>query len=118
MVYFYRVFKQSPLMRTDLLKEYIREDPHDPFLRYALALEYLRSGEDGEALEEFLYVQRQFGDYLPNYYQLGSLLIKMERTVEGLDALKRGLVVAGEQGDMHTASELRALIEEYSPEKP
>jgi tetratricopeptide (TPR) repeat protein len=101
-------------MRIDLLREYIKEDPGDPFLRYALGLELLKTGKEEEALEQFLIVRDRFSEYLPNYYQLGDLMIRTGRSDEGLSVLKDGIELARRQGDDHTAGELRSLLEEYS----
>ncbi len=101
-------------MRIDLLLEYIKDDPDDPFLRYALGLEFQKAGNDDQALEQFLLVKDRFSDYLPNYYQLGSLLVRKGDKQEAISVLNTGIELAASQGDDHTAGELRGLLEEYS----
>jgi len=103
-------------MRTDLLKEYIKEDPDDPFLQYALGLEYRKTGLNEEAREQFRHVGAKFREYLPNYYQLGQLLLELGMPGEGTDVLREGIELALSRNEAHTAAELRTLLEEYLPD--
>jgi len=99
-------------MRIELLKEYIEEEPKNPFLRYALALELVKAGQVSEATDLFKFVHSNFPDYLPNYYHYASLHLRFDRLDEACDILEKGFELAKNQGDQHTASELRGLMDQ------
>ena len=99
-------------MRIELLKQYIKEEPDNPFNRYALALEFIKTRDDEKALELFNYVYTHHSDYLPNYYHFGSLLIKLMNIDQAQIILKKGITLAIKQNDNRTKSELSGLLEE------
>lgn len=98
--------------RLDLLLEYHREDPDDPFTRFALAREYLKRGELAEALAAFEGLVRDAPDYVGTYYHLGKLYAELGRTEDAVATFEAGIAVATAQGDAHSRSELQgALLE-------
>lgn len=93
--------------RIELLKAYLAEDPADPFMQYALALEFVRLNKFEDAIALLENVIKQNPDYLPSYYQLGKLYEKSSRSTEALKIYADGMKVAREQKDPHTLSELQ-----------
>ena len=65
--------------RIEMLKAYIADDPADPFLPYALALEYVRLNKNEDAISLLEKVLNLNPDYLPAYYHLGKLYEKSIR---------------------------------------
>ena len=101
-------------MRIDLLKQYIQEEPNDPFNRYALALEYIKTNNKKEALDLFDHVYKYHKDYLANYYHFGLLLIELSELPKAELIISQGIIIAKNQQNNRTSSELKALLDEIS----
>jgi len=97
--------------RIEILKGFLKDNPHDSFSRYALALEYVKIGQNGEALQEFETVRNTDPEYVATYYQLGQLYQKLGRKHDAEKTLRTGITVAAKAGDEHTRSELEAALE-------
>lgn len=96
--------------RIPLLLQSLEARPDDPFVHYALALEYANAGESGEALLRFESARRKFPDYVPLFYQYGKLLAASGRGDEAAAVIRRGLEVSREKGDAHAHKELGGLL--------
>jgi len=90
--------------RIETLKGFLKDNPNDSFLRYALALEYIKLGQNDEAVREFEAVRNTDPEYVATYYQLGQKH-DAEKT------FRTGITVATKAGDEHTRSELEAALE-------
>jgi Tfp pilus assembly protein PilF len=97
--------------RIEILKGFLEENPKDSFSRYALALEYVKLGQNDDALREFERVKQNDPDYVATYFQLGQLYQKMGQTHEAEKTFRTGITVAGKAGDEHTRSELEGALE-------
>jgi predicted Zn-dependent protease len=100
--------------RKAQLEEMLAEDPGDPFLRYALAMEYVGENNHEEALRQFDELIRSSPDYVPGYQQAGQTLIRCGKTTDARDMLERGVAEAVKQGNQHAAEEMRGLIASLS----
>ena len=58
--------------RLELLNEMLAKEPADPFLNYAMALEFHKNGEKQKAIALLENVIRVDENYLAAYYQLGK----------------------------------------------
>jgi len=58
--------------RIEKILEFLKSSPHDNFLRHALALEYIKAGDDVAARNLFEEVLRQCPDYVGSYYHLAK----------------------------------------------
>jgi tetratricopeptide (TPR) repeat protein len=96
--------------RLELLKESLAARPRDPFLRYALAMEFVQAGKDEESWGHFEILLAEQPQYLATYYQAGILLARLGRIEEARGVLARGVGLAYQQGNAHTAQELRAAL--------
>ena len=94
------------------LMELLNESPEDAFLRYAVALEYVSRNDDDTALQFFITLKEQHPEYLPMYYQLGKLYERMQKTDLAIKTYDEGMVVAANQKDMHTRSELQSALDD------
>jgi Tfp pilus assembly protein PilF len=100
--------------RIQRIKELLAESPADSFLRHALALEYIKQGDDALARQLFEALLKEDPGYVGSYYHLGKLL---ERTGEQDAAIawyEKGMQVAKEQDDRHAFNELRGAWEELT----
>lgn len=102
--------------RIDKLKTFLDANPDDPFLKHALALEWIKQGNDFEAKRVFEGILQKAPDYVGSYYHLAKLL---ERTGERDAALawyRKGIATAQAAGDKHALNELKAAYEELEDE--
>ena len=93
--------------RIQKLLEFLEKDPQDPFLKYALATEYLNIGNHQNALSYFEDLTTQHADYLGTYYHLGRLYEHLNRLEDALRTYQKGMEVAKAQRNAHALSELR-----------
>jgi Tfp pilus assembly protein PilF len=97
--------------RIEILKGFLKENANDSFSRYALALEYVKLGQNEDAVNEFETVKKKDPDYVATYFQLGQLYLKMGQTHEAEKTFRTGITVAVKIGDDHTRSELEAAVD-------
>ena len=98
--------------RMETLEELLQSRPQDPFARYGLAMELFQSGNLEEARKHFDYLLRKHAEYLPAYYQAGTLLARVERVEEARKVFSEGIQLARRQGNLHTENELQAAQDE------
>lgn len=92
--------------RLELLLEYYREDPNDPFNIYALAMEYL-GNDPSKALYYFEGLLKWHPNYLPAYYQAGKLYGELEQFGKALETYGLGKALADALGETRTLEELK-----------
>ncbi len=98
--------------RIEKIKEFLLASPADNFLRHALALEYVKLGENANARELFEAILNETPDYVGSYYHLAKLLEKMEETKLAIDWYEKGMAAAKKAGDNHTYNELQGAYED------
>jgi Tfp pilus assembly protein PilF len=100
--------------RKQMLMSMLAQDPSDPFLHYALALEYIKENNTTEAITTLENIISSFPHYLGSYYQLGKLYEKQDRAEEASQIYQRGIAVAQQQGHKKSLSELREALQTIS----
>ena len=100
------------MSRIEKLLEYMRTSGKDSFLQHALALEYIKTGEDEEARRLFNELLLREPTYIGSYYHLGKLLERVGDFDKAIRIYKRGMEEAKRAGDMHTHNELMGALEE------
>ena len=103
-----------PSARIEQLQNFLQQSPSDPFLHHALALEFIKDGEDQSAEKHFRTNLDAVPDYVATYYHLGKLLERDGRADDAMAIYERGMVVAKAAGDMHTYSELQSAYEDLA----
>ncbi len=98
--------------RIEKILDLLKVSPHDNFLRHALALEYIKIGNDIEARNLFEEILTQNPDYTGSYYHLAKLLERNEDTDLAMQWYKKGMEAAKEAGDNHTFNELQSAYED------
>ena len=96
--------------RLDALLDFYRDDPDDPFTRFALAQEYLKAGDTLEALSFFEGLVRDQPDYVGTYYHLGKLYEALGRSESAADTYRAGIESATQANDSHARSELQGAL--------
>ena len=99
------------MSRIDILKGFLNDNANDSFSRYALALEYVKLGQNDDAVREFETVKAKDPDYVATYYQLGQLYRNISMPHEAERTFRSGITIAAKIGDEHTRSELEGALE-------
>ena len=97
--------------RIGKIQEFLKVTPNDNFMRHALALEYIKAGDDARARDEFEAILTASPDYIGSYYHLAKLLNAMMKPILQFNGIK-GMNAALDRGDNHAYNELRAAYEE------
>ena len=98
--------------RIEKLKEFLKASPADCFLNHALALEYVKLGQDEEARTLFEINMQNDPGYIATYYHLGKLLERLGAQQEAIVTYESGMKAAKEAKDMHTYNELQGAYED------
>ena len=100
--------------RIEKLKEFLVQSPQDSFLQHALALEYIKLGDDTQAEELFTTILARDPGYIGSYYHLAKLLERNERTEEAIKIYEKGMDAAKKAGEDFAYGELRGAYEELT----
>ena len=102
--------------RVEKLKQFLAVNPGDSFVKHALALEYIKGGEDAVAQQLFEEILEKDPTYIGSYYHLAKLLERSGKREEAISWYKTGMQRATEAGDRHALNELRAAHDELADE--
>jgi Tfp pilus assembly protein PilF len=97
--------------RIDKLKEFLQATPNDS-LQHALALEYIKEGNDIEAKFLFETILDREPNYVGSYYHLGKLLERNNLITEAIGIYTIGMEYAKAARDNHSYNELQAAFED------
>ena len=100
------------MSRIEKLLEYLKTSGKDSFLQHALALEYIKVGDDEEARKLFNEILLREPTYICYYYHLGKVLERVADFEKAIRIYKRGMEEAKRAGDMHTYNELQGALED------
>lgn len=98
--------------RIQKLREYLAASPSDEFLKHALALEYVKLGDDPQARALFEDILQANPSYIGSYYHLAKLMERSGDTEAAVHWYQKGMDAAGKAGDTHAFGELRSALEE------
>ena len=100
--------------RIERIKEMLKENPKDSFLCHALALEYIKIGNDGDARRLFESIVENEPNYIGTYYHLAKLLERIGETDAAIKVYEKGMEESKKAGDDHSLSELKSAFEELT----
>lgn len=100
------------MSRIEKLLEYLHANGKDSFLQHALALEYIKTGNDEEARKLFNEILLREPTYIGSYYHLGKLLERVGDKDKAIRIYQRGMEESKKAKDHHTHSELQAAYED------
>jgi FimV-like protein len=100
--------------RMEKLKEFLRIDPLDAFSKHALALEYIKIGDEAAARKLFEEILAHDPGYTGSYYHLGRLLERAGEPALAIGWYERGMVAAKQAGEGRAYNELRAAYDELT----
>ncbi len=99
------------MSRLAQIQQMLAAEPLDPFLHYALGMEYVKQGDLDQGLAQFTAMNQQFPDHVAAWHQRGRLLVDRDETELARDVLRQGIAVAHRTGDSHAAGEMQGLID-------
>jgi Tfp pilus assembly protein PilF len=99
--------------KIEKLKSFLIDSPGDSFLKHALALEYIKLGNEAEARKLFLEILERDPAYIGSYYHLARLLERTGETENAKNWYEKGLIAARQAGDIHAYNELQAAYDDF-----
>ena len=98
--------------RIEKLRTYLQAAPMDSFLQHALALEYIKLGDDTQARLLFEEILKREPGYVGSYYHLAKLLERVGDTELAIEWYEKGMAAAKAAGDNHSYNELQMAHED------
>ncbi len=98
------------------LREMLKKEPQDAFLRYALAMELARQHETAAALAEFEILLKHNPDYVAGYFMMGRTQAQSGDTASAAETYQKGIAAAKKTGDSHAAREISEALAELRGE--
>jgi Tfp pilus assembly protein PilF len=100
--------------RISKLKAFLVANPTDSFLQHALALEFIKLGDDEHARDLFEEIINREPGYIGSYYHLAKLQERLGETDKAVQMYKQGMEEAKKAGDNHAYGELKGAYEELT----
>lgn len=100
------------MSKLDTLRDYLVKSPGDSFLQHAMAMEYIKLGNDAEAKALFENILFLEPGYTGTYYHLAKLLERTGETQQAITVYEQGMAACKTTGDNHAYNELQAAYEE------
>ncbi len=98
--------------RIAQLKQFLESSPNDSFLKHALALEYIKLGDDITARKLFEELLAHEPGYTGSYYHLGKLLERVGDPQAAISTYEKGMAMAKAANERHTYNELQSAYED------
>ena len=96
--------------RKQALQQLLEEKPADSFIRFALSIEYIKEGDDRNAVMLLKQLSQDDPEYLALYYHLGKAYERLNSAEDAIATYRMGMHVAKKQNDLKTFSELNVAI--------
>jgi Tfp pilus assembly protein PilF len=98
--------------RIEKISAFLKQQPNDNFLRHALALEYIKIGEDIQARDLFIQILTETPEYIGSYYHLAKCLEKLQDRSAAIEWYEKGMAAAKLAKDDHSYRELQGAYED------
>jgi len=98
--------------RINKIIDFLKATPTDCFLNHALALEYVKIGDELNARKYFEINLNNDPAYVATYYHLGKLLERIGERELSVSTYEKGMEQAKLVKDMHSYSELQNAYED------
>ncbi|SFW32088.1 tetratricopeptide repeat protein [Chitinophaga sancti] len=98
--------------RIASIKEFLKQTPNDSFLKHALALEYIKLGNDTDARQQFEELLAHEPGYVGSYYHLGKLLERAGAEQEAIAIYEKGMEMAKAEKNKHAYNELQMALDD------
>jgi len=100
--------------RIEKLREFLQKDPHDAFVKHALALEYVKLGDERAARRLWEEVLERDPAYVGSYYHLAKLLERVGEKEQAIRWYEKGMQAARTAGETKAYNELQAALEDLT----
>lgn len=100
------------LDRIELLRQFISEEPENPFNIYALALE-LQESEPKESQNLFEKLLIEFPEYLPTYYPAAHFFAEWDDLEKAQETFEKGIELAKTKLETKTLQELNNAYQNF-----
>jgi Tfp pilus assembly protein PilF len=100
------------LSRLQLLIEFTKEEPENPFNWYALALEYFNSNP-AESVGLFEKLLNRFPEYLPTYYTAAQYFSEQNDLEKAKELFEKGILLAIKLKEDKTLKELQNAYQNF-----
>lgn len=95
--------------RLEQLISIFEKGSKDPFIRYAIATEYLKQNNIEKALFYYESLINENPDYVGTYYHLGKLYSQLDRVEDAKQTFLEGMKYAKASGNSHALGELQQI---------
>ena len=106
------IIKTMNKERVKQLQEMLKENPEDPFLHYAIALEY-KNHDQETAKKLFDSLLSIFPGYLPTYYPAAEVYIETEDYKKAKNCYEKGILLAKKLENEHSLKELKNAYQNF-----
>jgi Tfp pilus assembly protein PilF len=100
--------------RITKLSAFLAAQPEDSFLKHALALEYIKLGDDTAARALFEAILQRQPDYVGSYYHLGKLLERQGEADAAATVYETGMAECKKVKENHAYNELQGAWEDLT----
>ncbi len=97
--------------RRQRFEALLAENPDDPELGYAVAMEHGSEGDEETAARLLLELTHKHPDFIPAYLQAGQVLARLDRVEEAQATYRAGIAAAQKKGDLHAAGEMQQFLD-------
>ncbi|MEO1497120.1 MAG: hypothetical protein AAFV43_08225 [Planctomycetota bacterium] len=99
------------MSRREKIEAMLADDPQDQFLRYSLAMEQDKDGDNDVSLNGLSGLTRDAAPYVPAFFMAAQQLARLDRVPEARTYLRDGIEEARKQGDAHAAGEMSEFLQ-------
>jgi len=96
--------------RREKIQAMLASEPHDKFLRYALAMELDKEGDHEASLVQLRDLSGESPPHVPAFFMAGQQLARLGRISEARAMLRDGIEAARQQNNAHAAGEMSELL--------
>ncbi len=100
------------MTRREKLEAMLECEPQDQMLRYMLALELDKEGENDRSLSFLRGLMDDDSPYVPAFLMAGQQFTRLNRSDEARSSFQRGIEAAQAQGNAHATDELKRFLSE------
>jgi len=101
------------MTRLQKILAMLESEPNDTFLRYTLAMEYRKEGDNQQSIELLKQLAYQgVPPYVPAFFMAAQQLVESDSIEEARSFLRDGIEEARRQNDHHAAAEMSELLAE------
>jgi Tfp pilus assembly protein PilF len=100
------------LSRIEVLKEFAKQEPDNPFNWYALALEYQHI-DIIKAKDLYNKLLKEHKSYLPTYFHAALFFSENGETDFAKEIYESGIALAKDQNDLHALKELKNSYQNF-----